>query len=58
MVQVTALVAAKRFEFISAGWVQNDEAVTEYHSIVDQMTEGHAWIMHTVSLRAPRARHI
>ncbi|CAG2100054.1 unnamed protein product, partial [Medioppia subpectinata] len=39
--QVRALVNEGRLEFINGGWVMNDEAITHYQGIIDQMTWGH-----------------
>eukprot|EP01112_Ceratiomyxa_fruticulosa_P008820 TRINITY_DN2284_c1_g1_i1.p1 TRINITY_DN2284_c1_g1~~TRINITY_DN2284_c1_g1_i1.p1 ORF type:complete len:130 (-),score=24.65 TRINITY_DN2284_c1_g1_i1:157-546(-) len=36
---VRNLVAEKRFEFVGGGWVQNDEAVAHFNSVIDQLTE-------------------
>lgn len=37
---VHELVRAGRLQFVGGGWTQNDEAVTHYTAIVDQMTMG------------------
>ncbi|XP_064486657.1 lysosomal alpha-mannosidase-like isoform X2 [Ornithodoros turicata] len=37
---VRALVSSGRLQFVGGGWVQNDEAVTHYTAIIDQMTLG------------------
>jgi len=34
---IRQLVVDKRLEFIGGGFVQNDEAVTHYNAIVDQV---------------------
>jgi hypothetical protein len=41
------LVRAGKFQFISGGWVMNDEATPHYSMIIDQMTLGHHWINRT-----------
>ncbi|CAH1119882.1 unnamed protein product [Phaedon cochleariae] len=38
--RVRNFVKNGQLEFISGGWSMNDEAVTHYHSIIDQMTWG------------------
>jgi len=38
-------------EFVGGGWVQNDEAVTDYQAIVDQMTEGHRFLLNLFGQR-------
>jgi len=43
---VKQLVNEGRFEFISGGWSQNDEAAAHYLSIIDQMTLGHQFLLH------------
>ncbi|KAL3225231.1 hypothetical protein MRX96_025964 [Rhipicephalus microplus] len=38
--RVKKLVQSGRLQFVGGGWVQNDEAVTHYTAIIDQMTLG------------------
>ncbi|XP_065295621.1 lysosomal alpha-mannosidase-like isoform X2 [Dermacentor albipictus] len=38
--RVHNLVQSGRLQFVGGGWVQNDEAVTHYTAIIDQMTLG------------------
>ncbi|KAH6921432.1 hypothetical protein HPB50_000149 [Hyalomma asiaticum] len=38
--RVKEMVQSGRFQFVGGGWVQNDEAVTHYTAIIDQMTLG------------------
>ncbi|XP_059478736.1 lysosomal alpha-mannosidase-like [Neocloeon triangulifer] len=38
--KIEALVASGQLEIISGGWSMHDEAVTHYHSIIDQFTWG------------------
>ncbi|KAG5895850.1 hypothetical protein JTB14_038276 [Gonioctena quinquepunctata] len=38
--QVRSFVKNGQLEFVSGGWCMNDEAVTNYQSIIDQMTWG------------------
>jgi hypothetical protein len=42
---VRRMVRNGQLEFINAGWCMNDEAATYYQSIVDQMTEGHLFLL-------------
>eukprot|EP00698_Gefionella_okellyi_P007431 TRINITY_DN1813_c0_g1_i1.p1 TRINITY_DN1813_c0_g1~~TRINITY_DN1813_c0_g1_i1.p1 ORF type:complete len:1001 (-),score=263.05 TRINITY_DN1813_c0_g1_i1:1985-4987(-) len=42
--ELKGYLKTKRFEFISGGWVMNDEAAPMYTEIVDQMTVGHRWL--------------
>ncbi|XP_075729136.1 lysosomal alpha-mannosidase [Rhipicephalus microplus] len=44
---VHELVRAGRLQFVGGGWTQNDEAVTHYTAIVDQMTMGLRFLNHT-----------
>eukprot|EP01113_Clastostelium_recurvatum_P010815 TRINITY_DN15431_c0_g1_i10.p1 TRINITY_DN15431_c0_g1~~TRINITY_DN15431_c0_g1_i10.p1 ORF type:complete len:646 (-),score=120.32 TRINITY_DN15431_c0_g1_i10:869-2806(-) len=48
--QFKKLVEDKRIEFIGAGWVQNDEAIAYYNSVIDQLTEGHQFILDTFGI--------
>ncbi len=41
------LVRDEKFQFISGGWVMNDEATPHYSMIIDQMSLGHQWINRT-----------
>ncbi|RWS26131.1 lysosomal alpha-mannosidase-like protein, partial [Leptotrombidium deliense] len=45
--KVHRLVEKGIFEWISGGWVMNDEAVPSYQHLVDQMTLGHRWLNRT-----------
>eukprot|EP01133_Synstelium_polycarpum_P015071 gene15071-17840_t len=42
--QLKALLDNGQFEFVGGGWVQNDEAVSNFNDVLDQMTEGHLWL--------------
>lgn len=42
---VHKLVDAGRLEFVGGGWVQNDEAGPSYESIINQITEGHEYLL-------------
>ncbi|GAM22576.1 hypothetical protein SAMD00019534_057510 [Acytostelium subglobosum LB1] len=39
------IVENKQFEFIGGGWVQNDEAAANIDDILDQISEGHKWVL-------------
>ncbi|XP_052766949.1 alpha-mannosidase 2-like isoform X2 [Mya arenaria] len=43
--QVKDLVKEGRLEFVLGGWVMPDEASTSYTSVIDQLTEGHQWLL-------------
>lgn len=56
--QVKTLVANGQLEFINGGWVMNDEAVTNYVSVINQMTEGHLFLLETFGVAPKVAWHI
>ena len=39
--RVQQLVKSGQLAFANGGWVSNDEAITQYEDIIDQMTLGH-----------------
>lgn len=39
--RVQQLVKTGQLQFANGGWVSNDEAITQYEDIIDQMTLGH-----------------
>eukprot|EP01156_Anaeramoeba_ignava_P009750 Anaeramoba_ignava/a462_222.p1 GENE.a462_222~~a462_222.p1 ORF type:complete len:1193 (-),score=426.68 a462_222:53-3631(-) len=45
---VINLIKLKQFEFVNGGYVMNDEAVTNYDMIINQMTIGHQWIKENI----------
>lgn len=49
---VTQLVKARRVGFVGGGFVMNDEAVTSFASVVDQMTLGHVFLARNFGLDA------
>eukprot|EP01105_Mastigella_eilhardi_P024043 TRINITY_DN6182_c0_g1_i1.p1 TRINITY_DN6182_c0_g1~~TRINITY_DN6182_c0_g1_i1.p1 ORF type:complete len:929 (+),score=180.28 TRINITY_DN6182_c0_g1_i1:138-2789(+) len=51
--QLQQLVDSGRWEFVSGGWVMNDEATTTAVDIVNQMQEGHHWLQQNLGV-APR----
>ena len=42
---VRMLVQERRLEFINGGWCMADEATVTMTAIIDQMTEGHRFLM-------------
>lgn len=42
--QVKQLVQDKRLEFVTGGWVMNDEANTFYYAMLEQLILGHEWL--------------
>eukprot|EP00731_Ephydatia_muelleri_P005619 Em0002g1795a len=51
--RVKTLVNNKQLEFVNAGWCMNDEATTDYNSIIDQMSLGLRFVNDTFG---PQAR--
>eukprot|EP01116_Phalansterium_solitarium_P021418 TRINITY_DN664_c0_g1_i1.p1 TRINITY_DN664_c0_g1~~TRINITY_DN664_c0_g1_i1.p1 ORF type:complete len:981 (-),score=289.32 TRINITY_DN664_c0_g1_i1:155-3097(-) len=45
------LVANGQLEFIIGGWTMEDEACTTYSANIDQMTEGHQFLLNTFGVR-------
>lgn len=56
--QVRQLVHNGQLEFVNGGWVMNDEAVTNYVSVINQMTEGHLFILDNFGVAPRVAWHI
>ena len=53
--RMKALVASGRVEFITAGWVMEDEANTYLYAMVDQMIEGNHFIKDHLGAKAKSA---
>eukprot|EP01132_Coremiostelium_polycephalum_P004243 gene4243-5312_t len=49
--QVRQLVDNKQLEFVGGGWAQNDEAVTHYEAVINQMTLGHQFLLKEFGVR-------
>ncbi|OAF66305.1 hypothetical protein A3Q56_05964, partial [Intoshia linei] len=49
---VKYLVKNERLRFVGGGWVMNDEAVTHYSDVIDQMTIGRLFIKNTFGIEA------
>ena len=45
------LIFIGRFEILTGGWVMTDEANVELFSMVDQLVEGHQWLLHTLNFK-------
>ena len=45
--KVGQLVGQGRLEFVGGGWTQNDEAVTHYSAILDNLSLGMKFILDT-----------
>ncbi|EGC39654.1 hypothetical protein DICPUDRAFT_74852 [Dictyostelium purpureum] len=44
---VKKVIDNKQLEFVSGGWVQNDDAVANVDGILEQITQGHIWLKDT-----------
>ncbi|GBG27383.1 Alpha-mannosidase [Hondaea fermentalgiana] len=49
--RVRKLVGSGRFEFVSGGMVEHDEALNSWDAVVDQMTAGHEWLEQHLGVR-------
>jgi Glycosyl hydrolases family 38 N-terminal domain len=50
--RVQQLVRRGQLDFANGGWVSNDEAITQYEDIIDQMTLGHRCSMERAPVTA------
>lgn len=41
--KVKSLINSGRLEIVNGGWCSNDEGITHYQSIIDQLTLGHRY---------------
>lgn len=48
--RVKRFVQSGQLEFVTAGWVMNDEANSHYFNILTQLTEGHLWLLKNVGV--------
>eukprot|EP01133_Synstelium_polycarpum_P013629 gene13629-16045_t len=45
------MVSSGQLEFVGGGWAQNDEALTHYQAVINQMTLGHQFLLSTFGVR-------
>ena len=48
---VRRLIQRGQLEIVSGGWIMADEASTHYISLIDQLSEGHRWIMENLQTK-------
>ena len=49
--QVRRLIQREQLEIVSGGWIMADEATTHYLSVIDQLSEGHRWVMENLKTK-------
>ncbi|CAB3359337.1 Hypothetical predicted protein [Cloeon dipterum] len=49
------LVESGQLEIVTGGWVMNDEANSHFWAVVQQLTEGHEWLMQHLGVRPKHA---
>ncbi|KAJ1529787.1 hypothetical protein ONE63_006533 [Megalurothrips usitatus] len=52
--KVKRFVQSGQLEFVTGGWVMNDEANTHYYNMLTQLTEGHLWLLKNLGV-TPRS---
>ncbi|KAH3760023.1 alpha-mannosidase 2x [Pelomyxa schiedti] len=48
--QLRTLVRENKFEIVTGGWVQADEATTHYQDIISEMNDGLSWVWETLQV--------